>query len=149
MTRKRYLAAGIAIGLVGGMVLAVLTTAHSVSSITLDQPNPVYGQTVTFTGVYPKEASRKVGRQQQWNPAVQVDCSQNGVHVFTANNVYVQDTHLPSGELTGVSGPIQLGVLSNGNTWIGGAASCDAALYYFGHDQLIHVLAEIQFEVGA
>lgn len=118
-------------------------------SITLDQPNPVYGQSVTFTAVYPKEASRKVGRQQQVNPAVQVDCSQNGVHVFTANGGYVNDTRLPSGELTGVSGPIQLGVLSNENTWTGGAASCSAALYYFGHDELIHVLAEIHFEVAA
>jgi len=120
-----------------------------VPSITLDQPNPRYGDSVTFTAVYPKEASRKVGRQQQFNPAVQVDCSQAGVHVFTANNVYVKDTRLPSGELTGVSGPIPLGAIFNENTWTSGAASCSAALYYFGQDQLIHVLAEIPFEVAA
>jgi len=138
----------LALALLGMMLMAAKPVAGA-SSITLDQPNPVYGQSVTFTAVYPKEASRKVGRQQQVNPAVQVDCSQAGVHVFTANNGYVNDTRLPSGELTGVSGPIQLGAVFNENTWTGGAASCSAALYYFGQDNLIHVLAEIQFEVAA
>ena len=122
-------------------------------SIVLDQTAPRYGDAVTFTAAYPKEATRKVGRQQMWNPAVQVDCYQfiDGAtqHVFTANNAFVKDQHLASGDLTGVSGPIILGVLSNENTWTGGAASCVATLYYFGHDELIHVLAQTSFEVAA
>jgi len=138
---------------VAGLVGFVPTSAAADSSIALDQPAPRYGDSVTFTAVYPKEATRKVGRQQQWNPAVQVDCYQfvDGAtqHVFTANNAFVKDQHLATGELTGVSGPIILGVLANQNTWTGGAASCNATLYYFGHDELIHVLAQTLFEVAA
>lgn len=134
---------------VAGLVGFIPTSAAADSSITLDQPNPVYGQSITFTAVYPKEATRKVGRQQMWNPAVQVDCYQANVRVFTANNAFVKDQHLATGELTGVSGPIILGVLANENTWTGGAASCSGTLYYFGHDELIHVLAQTPFEVAA
>ena len=118
-------------------------------SIVLDQPSPVYGDSVTFTAVYPKEATRKVGRQQMWNPAVQVDCYQGGVWVFRGNNAYVKDDRAPDGMLTGTSGPIVLGAPGNQNTWTGGPASCSATLFYFGHDELIHVLAGIQFDVGA
>jgi len=145
LTRKRYLAAGIAIGLLAGTVLAVLTTAHSASSLVLDQPNPIYGQSITFTAVYPKEATRRVGTKQHWNPQVQVDCSQAGVHVFTQNQIMVKDQQAGDGMLTSKIYPIVL----SGQSWTGGAASCDAALYYFGHDELIHVLAEIQFDVAA
>jgi hypothetical protein len=130
-------------------LLLLAQPAAAESSIMLDQPNPVYGQTVTFTAVYPKEATRKVGRQQQWNPAVQVDCYQGGVWVFRGNNAFFKDEHLPSGELTGVSGPIILGAAGNENTWTEGAASCVATLFYFGHDELIHVLAQTAFEVSA
>ena len=136
-------------------LLALLAARPSVAdpSITLDQPAPRYGDSVTFTAVYPKEATRKVGRQQMWNPAVQVDCYQlvDGAtqHVFTANNAFFNETHNADGSLTGHSGPIPLGVLSNKNTWTGGAATCSGTLYYFGHDELIHVLAQTQFEVAA
>lgn len=125
------------------MLAAVLAT-----SIVLNEPNPVYGQEVTFTATYPKEATRRVGKQQWWNPAVQVDCYQDGLHVFTGNNALIRDEHNANGSLSGVSGPIQLGNLSNENTWTGGAASCVATLFYFGHDGLIHYLAQTAFEVS-
>jgi len=145
MKRRRLVAS-----LLAAAALSVaVTPAGADPSIVLDQPTPAYGDSVTFTAVYPKEATRKVGRQQQWNPAVQVDCYQNFAHVFSGNNVYVKDTRLPSGELTGVSGPIVLGALANENTWTGGAATCYGTLFYFGHDELIHVLAQTQFDVSA
>ena len=130
-------------------LLAISSVASADSVITLNEPNPVYGQSVTFSATYPKEATRKVGRQQMWNPAVQVDCYQNYAHVFVGNNAFGKDTHNADGSLSGVSGPIVLGALANENTWTGGAASCVATLFYFGHDQLIHVLAQTQFDVAA
>jgi len=128
-----------------GLLLLATKPALAESSLVLDQPNPVYGQSITFTAVYPKEATRRVGSKQHWNPKVQVDCSQSGVRVFTQNQIMVKDQQAGDGMLTSKTYPIVL----SGQSWTGGAASCDAALYYFGHDELIHVLAEIQFEAGA
>jgi hypothetical protein len=128
-----------------GLLLLATKPALAESSLVLDQPNPVYGQSITFTAVYPKEATRRVGTKQHWNPQVQVDCSQSGVRVFTQNQIMVKDQQAGDGMLTSKTYPIVL----SGQSWTGGAASCDAALYYFGHDELIHVLAEIQFEAGA
>lgn len=129
--------------------LVVALTLAQEPSIALDQAGPVYGDSVTFTAVYPKEATRRVGRQQMVNPAVQVDCYQSGTWVFRGNNGFVKDSQAGDGMLTGTSGPIVLGAPGNENSWTGGAASCSATLFYFGHDELIHVLAQAQFDVGA
>lgn len=119
------------------------------STLTLNQSSPVYGQTVTFTASYPKYARVKVGRQQQNNPALQIDCLQNGVHVFQANTSFTNEVHNADGSYTGTSGPVTLGSAGNENTWTSGAASCTATLFYYGKDNQNHVLDTLQFEVAA
>ena len=143
-----YWRAACLLGLVALIGAVAAAPVGADPSITLNEPSPVYGQSVTFSATYPKEATRKVGRQQMWNPAVQVDCYQDYAHVFSGNNAFFKDTHNADGSLSGVSGSIVLGTLANENTWTGGAASCVATLFYFGHDELIHVLAQTWFEVA-
>ncbi len=131
------------------VLLLVGTAAQADPAIVLNQPNPHYGDTVDFTGVYPKVATRRIGTQQHWNPAVQVDCYRDGVRIYSANTAIYKDKQAGGGELTGVSGPVHLGGTANGWTWTEGAATCSATLWYFGHDELTHFLAQITFEVAA
>lgn len=130
------------------------------STIVLNEPNPVYGSPVTFTIVYPKEAARKVGRRQMFNPDVDLRCYQNGVPVYatvTGPNTTWQNG---DGTMTSITdGPgarVLGGVTSLGGVqyvWASGAADCYATLYYFSADKttgglLYNFLAAMSFHVN-
>jgi len=125
------------------------TTTAAPPSLVLNQKMPTFGSIINFTAVYPKEATRKVGVDQHWNPDVQVSCVQNGALVLNQVLVFLKDSQNGDGNLTGLSSDLTLSANGgNGISWTGGAASCSATLYYFGHDFLIHTLAGISFEVS-
>lgn len=125
------------------------STTTTPSSVTLNQPSPTFGQSVNFTAVYPKDATRKLGPRQHENPYVQVDCYQAGTHVYMQLFSFNTETNNGDGTLTGVTYFYNLGPFgSNGMTWTSGGATCNANLYYYGHDSLIHVLASQTFEVS-
>lgn len=136
-------------------ILAVGSAGATEPSLDLVQPAPVYGQEVTFSATYPKEATRKVGRRQMSNPNVDLSCYQDGVRVFWTILPFDDDGPLGSDRsyLEGhTSYPVSLSqpfVSNEIGPWEGGAATCHATLYYFGQDELIHFLSNLTFEVGA
>lgn len=129
------------------------STTSTTYSIVLNQSAPHFGDSVNFTGVYPKEATIKAGRQQMNNPAIQVDCYQNGVRIFTMNQATVSSTNNQDGTITGVFGQVTLSGGGNGFSWTGGAANCYTTLYYFsrlkGTQSLqYNFLAQTTFDVA-
>ena len=140
---------GLAVGLGGYMVLA--GAIPQPPSLTLNQNEPHFGDTVSFTAIYPKEATRSIGPRMHDNPQVQVECHQNGVRVYQEWFSFKgNETNNRDGTLTGVSNFKNMGPFnSNGMVWTGGGAQCWAALYYYGnnHEGQIHVLATTQFVV--
>ncbi len=125
------------------------TSTAAAPSVVLNQTAPAFGSSINFTAVYPKEATRKVGVDQHWNPDVQVSCVQNGTLVLSQVVVFLKDSQNGDGNLTGISSYVTLSANGgNGITWTGGAANCSATLYYFGHDFKIHTLAGISFTVS-
>jgi hypothetical protein len=119
------------------------------ASITLDQSAPRYGDSVTFTEVY---GTVYHGRQPQYpnQPSTQLDCLQNGVRVYSENTWTLNKTNLGHGWWQSVAGPFVLAAYgANGLTWSSGAASCSATLYYFDGSNVLHTLAQTQFEVAA
>ena len=112
-------------------VFALYHVATVTPSVNLTSDSvPTVGNTVRFVGVYPNEARQKVGRQQQYNPDVQVDCYQNGVRVYTENNAFFNETKNSDGSWTGISGDVLL-------TQPG---DCTVTLYYFSKDPKTHAL---------
>ncbi|MDP3741598.1 MAG: hypothetical protein Q8R08_04745 [bacterium] len=128
--------------------------AATPSSIVLNQDSPGYGDSINFTGVYPKEATVKVGQRQANNPVTSVDCYQNGVWVY--NQLVGFATSKPNGDgtITGTTGFMTLGGVKNEKSWLSGAATCVANLYYFdrapkGSVELIYRhLASLNFLVA-
>lgn len=124
-------------------------TPTTTSSVVLNQPSPKFADSVNFTAIYPKEATRKVGTRQHENPVIQVDCYQAGSHVFSDRVVFPTESVNNDGTLTGISTFIALGpATKNELSWTSGAASCNVTLYYFGQDLLTHILASTSFEVS-
>lgn len=77
--------------------------------LSLDQSNPAYGDTITFTVSVPDNAE---------SPALQLACYQDGVIVFAAGGYPLQT------EFT----------LGPSSAWQGGAAEAEAVLQDFGRD---------------
>ena len=131
MVTKRMLVA-IPVLLVAAVL--VVRPGHAVpteASVTLNQPNPVYGDTVTFTLVYPREAQGQ-GRTPQFpdQPNIQVDCFQGATQVAREGNSAIKSTriNLGGGWYTAQSGPIQLREAQE-FIWPPSAASCQATMY--------------------
>ena len=91
---------------------------------------PLLGDTVTFSATYPKQLEQKGVR-------VQVLCYQNGEMVFAISRAWNVEFVLGGGW----------------SPWrdAGGAATCNADLYYWSYNggQKFNFLANTQFEVGA
>ena len=106
-------------------------SATLTSSVTLNQPNPVYGDTVTFTEVYPREAQGR-GRTPQFpdQPNIQVDCFQGATQVAREGTITIKSTrqNLGGGFYTAQSGPIQLREAQE-FTWPPSPASCQVTMY--------------------
>ena len=113
--------------------LIIATDALAVTaSVTLNQPSPVYGDTVNFTMVYPKAAQGN-GRTPQFpdQPNLQMSCYQNGVtQVALEGAVTVKATkiNLGGGWFSAQSSPIILDG-GSGYTWPPGPASCQVTMY--------------------
>jgi hypothetical protein len=117
-------------------------------SITLNEASPHYGQSVSFTEVYPREAEKKIGRQQMFQPGTQVDCYQNHVRVYSNHTWTDTKAQNSDGSITAVTGFVALGGTANGWTWTAGAGTCYATLYYFTtKDMIYNFIAQTQFEV--
>ena len=113
------------------------------SSVVINQQLIHFGDSVNFTAVYPKEATRSVTTVQHENPDVALNCYQNGARVASFLFAFPKETNNRDGSLTGISNFLPLGPFnSNGFIWSGGEAICYATLYYFGKDRQIHILAE-------
>lgn len=123
--------------------------ADVVYSIAINQPIPHFGDSVNFTAVYPKEADKRIGKQQLYQPSIQIDCYQNNIKVFSQHAYIASKVQNRDGSITGVTNFIFLRGISNGLSWTGGAANCYASLYYFTTTKLIyHFLAQSQFSVA-
>jgi hypothetical protein len=140
---------------VGGLVLWK-TFATSTGSITVSNPNPVYGDKVTLTAVYPSAARKKIGRQQMVQPQIDLDCYQTSSS--GTSTVYYQvrspatEVNLGNGWWQGTTLQFTLG----GNTsvgdrqysWPSGPATCDGFVGYFvGKDLVWTSVASVNFNV--
>lgn len=127
--------------------------AASSYSITVNQPSPHFNDTINFTAVYPKEGDKKIGRQQMFQPQIQVLCSQNNQRVYAAITTTVSKKQNTDGSITGLSGNVKLGGLTSvsGNqyNWSGGPADCNVnILYYTTKDLIPNFVASSQFSVA-
>ena len=106
-------------------------SAPLTASVTLNQSNPVYGQTVTFTEVYPREAQGN-GRTPQFpdQPNIQVDCYQGATQVARESTVTIKSTrqNLGGGFYTAQSSSITL-TQSHEFTWPPSPAFCSVTMY--------------------
>ena len=127
-----------------------LTLSTFTSSVTLNQPNPVFGQAVTFTEIYPQDAAKQ-SRQPQYpnNPNTQIDCYQNGLYVAQFFTIVADKTKITGG-WQGVTYPVTLSAPpSNGRPgWTSGGADCYATLYSFDVKNQGHVWAQLEFAVA-
>lgn len=112
---------------------------------------------MTFTITYPKEAARKVGRQQMFNPNVDLRCYQDGAPVYAT--ITGPDTGQQNGDgtTTAITGARTLGGRTSlGGVvydWPSGPADCYATLYYFSADKrsdglVFNFLAATSFHVS-
>lgn len=132
------------------------------STITLNSPAPVFGDSLSFTETYPREATGG-GRTPQFpgNPNTQVMCYRDSVLVWYGWTTVVDQTNIGDGFRQGITGEVQLhGYGPDGRTggafgdvyWTGGPASCVAILYssYEQHQQFYQIVWATQnFQVGA
>jgi len=122
--------------------------------VTLNQPSPSFNDSVNFTAIYPKVATRKVGPREPFNPLITVSCasSADGSTIYRTTVISFSQTTNKDGTITGVSNYITLGgTSSSGGTtydWTGGAALCNAYLMYTDSSNITHVLANTQFSVN-
>jgi hypothetical protein len=118
------------------------------SSLTLNEANPVFGQDITFTAIYPTDAAQTPKRtQQHYNPQIQVDCYQDGVHVYTINQSMDTKTRISGGWIS-ITYPITLSQYGyNGHYWTSGGATCVGSLYSY-QVGVLTIWASNQFEVG-
>jgi hypothetical protein len=141
-------------------LVATLTLVPVASSTTssltpnFDATTVRYGDAVSFTAVYPKEATRSVTTVQHENPDVDLRCYQSGTQVFWQILSFPNERRNQDGTITGVTNPVTLAGASRGGTWTGGAASCYATVYYFSKDKATgvlteHTLATFNFGVAA
>jgi len=114
-----------------------------------------FGDTISFTGVYPKDATRSVTTVQHENPDVDLRCYQSSTWVYWRILNFPTETRNKDGSITGTSGSAKLsGASGSGLNWTGGAAACYATLYYFSKDKTTgvlteHTLATYNFSVAA
>lgn len=131
----------------------------STYSITLSNPAPVYGDTVSFTEVLPKDAFVN-SRNPQFptNPQTQIGCTQNGTTVYATvtSTLKGSKTHNADGTYTIQTGDIPLygrtALGGNQYDWPGGAADCSATVYTVHEVQgqiVFDTWATLQFTVGA
>lgn len=140
---------------VGGLVVWK-SLAATVSSISLDQANPVYGQQITLTAVYPSEARKKIGTRQSNQPQINVICNQNGATVYYRVGGVAKETNLSGGWWQGESGLFTLGgntsVGNNTYSWPSGPATCTGFSGYFTTDSTKalywHSLASVDFQIN-
>lgn len=135
--------------------VAATAGATTTSSLTLDQTAPRFGDAVSFSAIYPKEATRSVTTVQHENPDVDLRCYQAGVEVQHTIFAFPDETRNNDGTITGHTIAIALGgSTGNGHEWPSGAATCGAVLYYFAKSPgpccIIHgvFLASVQFDVA-
>ena len=139
--------------------LALVPAAGSATTPSLtpnfDPATVRYGDSVGFTAVYPKEATRSVTTVQHENPDVDLRCYQSSTAVFWQILSFPTERRNNDGTITGVTSSVVLGGASgNGLVWSGGAAFCYATLYYFSKDKTTgllteHTLATYDFGVAA
>lgn len=128
------------------LMLAVVLAVHSAPtapSLTLDQPNPVFGQAITLAGVYGKVYN---GRQPQLpnQPQVQVNCTLDADGSgWQANQETTNKQSLGQGWNQSTY-PFTL----SGANWTSGGASCSAVLFYFDASFTLHELAFAYFTVA-
>lgn len=143
-----------------GLINPVNASVPITASLTLNQVNPSFGQSINFTAIYPSEAAKQ-SRQPQYpnQPTTQLDCYQiilvNGQyqanHVYTFNQKINPKTKIRiTGGWTGITYDFPL--YSNGGNgyfWISGAAICSAALYSFDVNNQLYVWAVLNgIQVG-
>jgi hypothetical protein len=139
------------------LALVPAATSATTSSLTpnFDAASVRYGDAVSFTGVYPKEATRSVTTVQHENPDVDLRCYQSSTAVYWQILSFPTERRNQDGTITGVSSSVVLGgTTGNGLVWSGGSASCYATLYYFSKDKTTgvlteHTLATYDFTVAA
>lgn len=134
-------------------LLLVGPAAALPSSITSNDPSPVYGSTPSFSLTAPRAAfTNDHNTQQHNNPQLQLDCSQNGVHVWTSNWGGDKQANWVNNHDGSFTYPAAIlapyGTGGNGNTWTSGAADCSALLYSYSQGQITN-WATLQFTVGA
>lgn len=132
------------------LILSLLIPTRALATsyyVQVDQPNPIYGQSVTFTGTAPKEATQSARNAQfHDNPYYQVDCYQNNVNVFEDVTTFQTKAKLGDGWIL-TSYPFTLG----GGSWTGGAADCYVTLWYVktvGSSYQIITVAQQEFLVS-
>lgn len=119
------------------------------SSLTLNQTNPVFGQDITYTAIYPTEAAQTPKRSQQhYNPQVQTDCYQFGVLVMSTQTVMDTKQKLTGGwKSITYSLNLSAGPRNELPGWTSGGATCGANLYSY-QDGVLTIWAHTDFEVA-
>jgi len=123
------------------LLMATKPASAFTSSITLNQPNPTFGDTVDFTSVYPKEAHGQ-GRNPQYpaQPNVQVSCYQGSTLVAQENATTADETRIGNGWYQGLSAQIILSQ-AHGLIWDGGPADCSVTLYSVSEKQGVPIFS--------
>ena len=132
------------------LALPALASAQT-SSLTVNLADPAFGGPVSFTAVYPREATKAAGQTQPdfTNPQVNLSCYWNGAQVYSSVFLIESEAHNADGTLTGTS---YVKTLSSPE-WSGPPADCSAVLYYFSKnsgkccDLQLNVLVQLQFQV--
>lgn len=121
-------------------------------TLALDQPNPVHGQAVTFTGTFPQDAFKQARNPQfPYNPQLEVVCSVVSPNDFI--EVQATDkstkTKLPDGSIQATSYPVVLDLAG----WPAGVgATCSAITGYWTQTNqagvVFHSVASTYFTVS-
>ena len=114
------------------LMLVASSSSASTASVTLNGPaTPTYGDTITFTEVYPREAQGQ-GRTPQFpdQPNIQVDCYQGSTQVARESTATIKSTreNLGGGFYTAQSGTIRL-TQAHEFTWPPSPAFCSVTMY--------------------
>jgi len=132
------------------LILPTLASAQT-SSLTVNLPDPAFGGPVSFTAVYPREATRSASLVQPnfTNPQVNLGCYWNGQQLFS--DVFLIESEKKNGDGT-LTGTSYVKTLSSPE-WTGPPADCFAVLYYFSKlgskccELQLNVLVQLQFQV--
>lgn len=117
---------------VGGFTIYKSFASPSYSLI-LNQTNPKVGDTITFTGTFPKEAFRQAHNPQfHQNPYLTIQCGNTTSTVLRQSTSFFKSGSNPDGSLNGTATAYLLANSGNGITWpTGVSATCSASSGYW------------------